>query len=130
MVATRDFKAGDVIFRDDPIVLGPKQISEPVCLGCYRRVDGSYRYTNLLLTVKYHFYNSVTSITNLLNLRSIERDLNITIWSTIKKKISWNDRDQLFYHFFFSDAQSARGRCVVQHASLPQTTSQSVWLAR
>lgn len=93
MVATRDFKAGDVIFRDDPIVLGPKQISEPVCLGCYRRVDGSYRYTNLLLTVKYHFYNSVTSITNLLNLRSIERDLNITIWSTIKKKISWNDRD-------------------------------------
>ncbi|XP_064097940.1 uncharacterized protein LOC135209187 [Macrobrachium nipponense] len=43
MVASRDLKAGDVILKEDPIVVGPKQITEPVCLGCYKRVDGSYR---------------------------------------------------------------------------------------
>ncbi|KAF2367824.1 Zinc finger MYND-type [Trinorchestia longiramus] len=43
LVATRDFRAGDVIFKDDPLLVGPKQLTEPVCLGCYKRVDGSYR---------------------------------------------------------------------------------------
>ncbi|XP_066945423.1 uncharacterized protein [Macrobrachium rosenbergii] len=43
MVASRDLKAGDVILKEDPIVVGPKQITEPICLGCYKRVDGSYR---------------------------------------------------------------------------------------
>ncbi|XP_063848062.1 SET domain-containing protein SmydA-8-like isoform X2 [Scylla paramamosain] len=43
MVASRDLKAGDIILREDPIVVGPKQVTEPVCLGCYKRVDGSYR---------------------------------------------------------------------------------------
>ncbi|XP_071538254.1 uncharacterized protein [Panulirus ornatus] len=43
MVASRDLKAGDVIVKEDPLVVGPKQITEPVCLGCYSRVDGSYR---------------------------------------------------------------------------------------
>ncbi|XP_018019146.1 SET domain-containing protein SmydA-8 [Hyalella azteca] len=43
LVATRDFKAGDVIMKEEPIVVGPKQLTEPVCLGCYKRVDGSYR---------------------------------------------------------------------------------------
>lgn len=43
MVASRDLKAGDVIFKDDALVVGPKTITEPVCLGCYKRVDGSYR---------------------------------------------------------------------------------------
>lgn len=47
MVASRDLKAGDVILREDPIVVGPKQVTEPVCLGCYKRVDGSYRYRGL-----------------------------------------------------------------------------------
>lgn len=43
MVASRDLKAGDVILKDEPLVIGPKQITEPICLGCYKRVDGSYR---------------------------------------------------------------------------------------
>ncbi|XP_045617553.2 enolase-phosphatase E1 isoform X2 [Procambarus clarkii] len=43
MVASRDLKAGDVILKEEPIAVGPKQITEPVCLGCYKRVDGSYR---------------------------------------------------------------------------------------
>lgn len=43
MVASRDLKAGDIIFKDEALVIGPKTITEPVCLGCYKRVDGSYR---------------------------------------------------------------------------------------
>ncbi|XP_042873477.1 SET domain-containing protein SmydA-8-like [Penaeus japonicus] len=43
MVASRDLKAGDIIFKDEPLVVGPKTITEPVCLGCYKRVDGTYR---------------------------------------------------------------------------------------
>ncbi|XP_076045902.1 uncharacterized protein LOC143028136 [Oratosquilla oratoria] len=42
MVASRNIKAGEVVLIEDPIVIGPKQITEPVCLGCYKRVDGSY----------------------------------------------------------------------------------------
>ncbi|KAL7635177.1 UNVERIFIED_CONTAM: hypothetical protein RMT77_014163 [Armadillidium vulgare] len=43
LVATRDFKKGEVIFKDDPLVVGPKQITEPICLSCYKNVDGTYR---------------------------------------------------------------------------------------
>uniref|UniRef100_A0A6A7FNU5 Protein msta-like n=2 Tax=Hirondellea gigas TaxID=1518452 RepID=A0A6A7FNU5_9CRUS len=43
MVATRDIAAGDLIMADAPILIGPKQITEPVCLACYRPVDGSYK---------------------------------------------------------------------------------------
>jgi len=43
MVATRDMAAGELIFTDPPLLIGPKQITEPVCLACYRPVDGSYK---------------------------------------------------------------------------------------
>jgi len=43
LVAARDFRAGDTILTEEPLVLGPRQITEPVCLGCYRRVNGAYR---------------------------------------------------------------------------------------
>ncbi|XP_076045904.1 uncharacterized protein LOC143028137 isoform X2 [Oratosquilla oratoria] len=43
LVASRDLPAGEVILEEAPLVIGPKQITEPICLGCYRRVDGSYR---------------------------------------------------------------------------------------
>ena len=41
VVATRNIKAGEVIFEELPITAGPKQFTGPVCLGCYRPVDGS-----------------------------------------------------------------------------------------
>jgi len=43
MVATRDMAPGELILSDAPILIGPKQITEPICLACYRPVDGSYR---------------------------------------------------------------------------------------
>ncbi|MCL4145060.1 UNVERIFIED_CONTAM: hypothetical protein GTU68_036376, partial [Idotea baltica] len=43
LTVTRDFKAGELIFKEEPLVVGPKQITEPICLNCYKRVYGTYR---------------------------------------------------------------------------------------
>ncbi|XP_069163542.1 uncharacterized protein [Procambarus clarkii] len=36
MVATRDIAPGELLLEDKPLLLGPKMLTEPVCLGCYR----------------------------------------------------------------------------------------------
>ena len=36
---------GETLIDEDPLVIGPKQATHPVCLACYRRVDGSYLCT-------------------------------------------------------------------------------------
>lgn len=33
---------GDIILQESPLVMGPKQNSRPLCLGCYRDVDGRF----------------------------------------------------------------------------------------
>jgi len=43
LVASRDIKAGEVIFVDNPLVVGPSSVTVPVCLLCYTPVDGSYK---------------------------------------------------------------------------------------
>ena len=35
MVATRDIKAGELIFTETPLSVGPRWNTRPVCLGCY-----------------------------------------------------------------------------------------------
>lgn len=35
MVATRDLKAGEVLFREFAVCHGPKMASHPICLGCH-----------------------------------------------------------------------------------------------
>ncbi|XP_045622293.2 SET domain-containing protein SmydA-8, partial [Procambarus clarkii] len=40
--ASRDIQPGEVIMKDSPLVLGPRQVTVPVCLGCFTPVDGSY----------------------------------------------------------------------------------------
>lgn len=42
LVAARDIYQSQVICSERPLVIGPKQATNPVCLSCYRRVDGSY----------------------------------------------------------------------------------------
>lgn len=39
LVATKDIPAGTVIMRKKPLVLGPKLISYPLCLGCHKKLD-------------------------------------------------------------------------------------------
>jgi len=43
LAASRDIKAGEVIFTDTPLVVGPATVTSPVCLACYTPVDGSYK---------------------------------------------------------------------------------------
>ncbi|XP_064097941.1 SET domain-containing protein SmydA-8-like [Macrobrachium nipponense] len=43
LVASRDLEVDDLIITEAPLVLGPKQDTEPVCLGCYKRISGNYR---------------------------------------------------------------------------------------
>lgn len=40
--ATRDIRAGEVVLEEDPLVVGPKIMCVPTCLGCLRRVPGDY----------------------------------------------------------------------------------------
>lgn len=38
-IATRDIAEGEAIFVDHPIVTGPKQTTDLICLSCYRQLD-------------------------------------------------------------------------------------------
>lgn len=38
MRSIRSIRAGDVILREAPLILGPKIISVPICLGCHQYV--------------------------------------------------------------------------------------------
>ena len=40
--ATRDIKPGEVILEELPVNLSPGLSTKPVCLGCYKYVDGSH----------------------------------------------------------------------------------------
>ncbi|MCL4144495.1 UNVERIFIED_CONTAM: hypothetical protein GTU68_042503 [Idotea baltica] len=42
LVATKDIKFGELILEDPTLIMGPKTITEPVCLACYRPVEGKY----------------------------------------------------------------------------------------
>lgn len=38
VVAARDLKAGEVLFREFAVVHGPKMLSHPICLGCHKKL--------------------------------------------------------------------------------------------
>lgn len=35
-VATRNIKPGEIILRESPLVIGPSQVTGPVCVGCLK----------------------------------------------------------------------------------------------
>jgi len=43
MVAARKISAGEVMFQEEPIVIGPNQIGSPICLSCYASVSLDFR---------------------------------------------------------------------------------------
>ncbi|KAK8405666.1 hypothetical protein O3P69_001866 [Scylla paramamosain] len=43
-IALRDIAEGEVIFVDHPIVTGPKQTTDLICLSCYRQLDSWDQY--------------------------------------------------------------------------------------
>ena len=38
LVATRDIKAGEVIFEENPLAVGPNSVSTPQCIFCHSKV--------------------------------------------------------------------------------------------
>lgn len=42
MIAIEDIPAGTIIMRKQPLILGPKLASEPICLGCHEKLDFLY----------------------------------------------------------------------------------------
>ncbi|XP_035790859.1 SET domain-containing protein SmydA-8-like isoform X2 [Anopheles albimanus] len=52
VVATRNIRQGEVIFRDAPAVIGPKMASVPVCLGCNRDLVPAIGQTGV--TTRFH----------------------------------------------------------------------------
>lgn len=44
MVAAKDIPPGTIIMDEEAIMVGPKQDSLPVCLGCHKRLkSGTYQ---------------------------------------------------------------------------------------
>lgn len=39
LVASRDLRPGELIMAVDPVVVGPPQGCQPLCLGCYKKLD-------------------------------------------------------------------------------------------
>jgi len=37
--AAKDLKAGELILEEDPLVVGPVEDSEPICIGCYASIE-------------------------------------------------------------------------------------------
>lgn len=38
LVATSDIPAGTLILNELPMIVGPRQLSKPVCLGCHKEI--------------------------------------------------------------------------------------------
>ena len=45
LVASRTIQPSEVIIKEPPAVIGPKQISDLICLGCYAKTTGQYKCT-------------------------------------------------------------------------------------
>ena len=53
IIATRDLKPGELILAEAPLVIAPMAVTPPVCLVCYKPVDGRQKYVHIILL---HFY--------------------------------------------------------------------------
>ena len=63
LVATRDIPAGTLILNELPMVVGPRQLSKPVCLGCHREIKDEKRYSRGKLEIPDGTFK-LTSVTN------------------------------------------------------------------
>jgi len=41
MVATKDLAEGELILQESPMVIGPRQLTKPVCLGCHKVIKSA-----------------------------------------------------------------------------------------
>ena len=43
IIATRDLKPGELLLAESPLVVAPMAVTPPVCLVCYKPVDGRFK---------------------------------------------------------------------------------------
>lgn len=60
LVASRDLRRGELIMTVDPLVVGPPQGCQPLCLGCYKKLD-----------LEENAYRLVTSVTSFSSVNSV-----------------------------------------------------------
>lgn len=46
VIAKRDIKSGEILFEEEPFVIGPKPNITCICLGCYCPIDGCKNNNN------------------------------------------------------------------------------------
>ena len=39
--ATKEIPEGELIFTEAPMIIGPKQLTKPVCLGCHKEITST-----------------------------------------------------------------------------------------
>ena len=44
MVASRDIQAGELIYKEDPLAMGPNHTALPCCLDCMRTFGGTQQW--------------------------------------------------------------------------------------
>ena len=63
LVASRDIKAGEVVFREkQPLAVGPNPLSQPQCINCHVKVTTfKWKYHVPTRFIKFHFLDYVNS---------------------------------------------------------------------
>ena len=41
LIATKDLEEGELILNESPMVVGPRQLTKPVCLGCHKEITST-----------------------------------------------------------------------------------------
>jgi hypothetical protein len=52
LVSTRDLRAGEVILSERPLLVAPMADSVPICLGCYKAINCTFRSVRLMPNVR------------------------------------------------------------------------------
>ena len=61
LVAQTDLQPGQLIFNELPMIVGPRQLTKPICLGCHKEISNT-KYTCSRYKLIY-FYNYIYHLT-------------------------------------------------------------------
>ena len=79
IIATRDLKPGELILAEAPLVIAPMAVTPPVCLVCYKPVDGRKTYVVISVNTNHitlHYINIYIEL-------AINRTPHFGVWSAL-----------------------------------------------
>ena len=60
LVATKNIDEGELILNESPMVVGPRQLTKPVCLGCHKEITPTTPFIKYYQKCLYSlFYQSI-----------------------------------------------------------------------